>query len=304
MSYRQLIITDNIKKASIENNNIKLINYFDEKINIAIEDIFIILVETQKIALTANFLSKCADNKIVVIICDEKHNPNVICNGYNTNYRQLQVLEMQMYLNNQIKGILWQQLIKQKIKNQYLVLNLTTNNLDDIGMLQEYYKTVEFMDLANREGIAAKIFFKSLHGSEFIRFYDDNINDALNFGYTILTSAITRELVSFGLDPKIGIWHNSKTNPFNLACDLVEPFRPIIDYFVYEYKNTLNDGLSLQLRRQLINILNIRMKLHGKMQTLQNCIHYAVKSFIAILEGKNSDLYLADLEKVEFKENE
>ncbi len=303
MSFRQVIISEALK-VSIKNSNINIAKKEDENIIIPIEDVYIILIEDNKTLITTQFLSKCADNKISVIICNEYHDPHVICSGYNTHYRQLHVLRMQLSLSECLKSNLWKELIETKIRNQYEVVKLTSNIKDDLEMLKEYYKTVELNDITNREGIAAKVFFKSLYGSEFIRFYDDTVNGALNFGYKIVASAISRELVSLGIDPKLGIWHDSKTNTLNLAYDLIEPFRPIVDYFIYEHLHLLVQEIPIKIRRDLVNILNVRMELSGKMQTLQNCIGYMVKSYLNILEGKTRTLIFPKIKKVEFIINE
>ncbi len=300
MSYRQVIISEDVIKIGIEHSNIKITKVDNEKIIIPVEDVFIILIETQKTLLSTQFLVKCAEYKICVVVCNSSHDPFAICMGYNTHYRSLQILNLQIELDESVKSILWKQIIECKIRNQKAVVQWTSNIQEDITMLADYSGTVEMADISNREGIAAKVFFKSLYGSEFIRFYDDAINKALNFGYKIITSAIVRELVSLGMDPKIGLWHDSKTNPVNLACDLVEPYRPVVDYFIYEHVDQLIDELPIRVRRSLVGILNTRVNVCGKMQTLQNCIGYTVKSFLQVLEGRSVSLQFPSIGKIEF----
>ncbi len=302
MSFRQVIISDAIK-VGIKNGNINVVKS-DKEVVIPIEDVFIIVVEDTKTLLSAQFISKCAEHKISVVICNAQHDPYAICHGYNTHYRQLYILNLQINLGEECKAYLWQQIVRTKIQNQFDVVKLTSNIAHDLELLGDYKNNVKLDDITQREGIAAKVFFKSLYGNEFIRFYDDQINASLNFGYKILASAIARELVSLGIDPKIGIWHESRSNSINLAYDLIEIFRPLIDYFTFEHKELLINEFSIKLRRELVNILNIRMELGGKMQTVQNCINYVVKSYLNILEGKSTELVVPKICKVEFYINE
>jgi len=99
-----------------------------------------------------------------------------------------------------------------------------------IETIERFIKTLVFGDETNREGLAAKVFFRELYGSNFIRFSDDGINNALNYGYKILTGAISRTISKYGLNNYLGLFHIGKTNPYNLACDFIEPLRPLVDY--------------------------------------------------------------------------
>lgn len=84
-------------------------------------------------------------------------------------------------------------------------------------------------DTSNREGFAAKVYFNSLFGQNFSRNLDSFTNSALNYGYSILMSAFARAIYSCGCITQLGIWHKGASNNFNFACDLMEPFRPVID---------------------------------------------------------------------------
>ncbi len=298
MSFRQVIIRKS-EKIKLKTNNLCIIQK-EKEIKIPLEDIFIILIEDPNTILTTRIVSACVKNKITIVTCDEKHLPVATIIGHNQHHRANYVLNKQLKIDNNINSILWKQLIHKKIYNQHLVVKYTTGNEDDLKLLKQYYKSVKENDIDNREGIAAKVFFKSLYGSEFIRFYDDAVNAAMNYGYQIIASAITRELVSFGLDPKIGIWHESKLNSYNLSYDFVEVFRPLVDYCIFENIHNINNELTLKMRKELINILNIRMEMNGKMQTVQYCITQIVKSYISILENKSNHLKLPNIEKVEF----
>ena len=105
----------------------------------------------------------------------------------------------------------------------------------------------------NREGHAVKVYFNALFGNGFSRTLDCFENAALNYGYSILLSCFTREIVCNGYLTLIGLFHDSQDNPFNLASDLMEPFRPIVDRIVLkmELNKPRNKGKYLLSKRKL-----------------------------------------------------
>ena len=149
-----------------------------------------------------------------------------------------------------------------------------------IDKLSQYVKEIKLGDETNREGLAAKMYFKSLFGSEFIRFYDDTINAALNYAYQIVKSSIIRTLSIYGLNSYLGVNHKSKVNNFNLVYDLIEPYRAIVDLYVYKIKDNLTLPLSFEIRKELINILNIPVISNNMKCTLEYSIEVLIKSYI------------------------
>ena len=199
---------------------------------------------------------------------------------YNYHFKQLDVFTHQLEIDDSIKNEFWNQIVKRKIENSIRVLEMTTKDEFPISKLNEYLNEVTNGDIKNREGLAAKMYFRSMFGSDFIRFYDDNINAALNYGYTILASAIIRNLAVFGLNTYLGIHHNSKINNFNLAYDLLEPYRSIVDKFVYDNKDDIVLPLSFEFRKKLINLLNKEILHQNKKYTVEYSINILIKSYI------------------------
>lgn len=157
---------------------------------------------------------------------------------------------------------------------------MTSKEEFPISKLQSYAEEIIEGDITNREGLSAKIYFRSLFGSDFIRFDDDGINSALNYGYTIIATAIIRNLAVHGLNTYLGIHHNSKINNFNLAYDLLEPYRSIVDLFVYQNKDKIIYPLSFDFRKQLINLLNKEVIINKKKYTIDYSISLVIKSYI------------------------
>lgn len=290
MSYRQVYIKS-AKKLSYKDNQLLITR--DEEINkVPLEDINFIILEDYKTIITSKLLAELSKNYISLIVCDEKHDPATITYSYNQHYKQLEILEYQLYLTNELKNELWKNIIEYKIQNQLSLVFKYEYDERIVSILEEYLNDVNLGDITNREGLAAKIYFRSIFGSQFIRFYDDGINCALNYGYSILKSAIVRSLASYGLLPYLGINHKSKTNNFNLAYDLIEPFRPVVDKYVYHNIEELTAPLSFEIRRDLINILNEKIKINNKLYTVQFAIDIVVQSYIKSIESNKNLLQL------------
>lgn len=225
----------------------------DEKITVPIEDVGVVVLEHQQISITLPLVNALTDNNVQLVICNDKGLPHSMLLNLDTNVTQGQTLRNQMNAGEVLKKQLWKQIVEAKIHNQ-------ANLLDKVGcdgnILRPFYSNVKSGDTDNREGIAARIYFQELYGSEFVRDRDlPGINALLNYGYTILRAAVARSLVSSGLFPAIGIFHHNRSNAFPLADDIMEPYRPYVDEIVYDLaiKGELN--LTKDTKAYLISVL-------------------------------------------------
>lgn len=278
MGYRQVIIKKS-EKLHFKDNQL-IIEKEDNKTKVPLEDINYILIEDSSTIITTRLLAELGKNAISLIVCDEKFEPTAIMYPYNYHFKQLDVFTHQLEIDESIKNEFWNQIVKRKIENSIRVLEMTSKEEFPISKLNEYINEVIDGDIKNREGLAAKMYFRSIFGSDFIRFYDDNINAALNYGYTIIASAIIRNLAVFGLNTYLGIHHNSKINNFNLAYDFLEPYRSIVDKFVYDNKDDIVLPLSFEFRKKLINLLNKEVLHQNKKYTIEYSISILIKSYI------------------------
>lgn len=278
MGYRQVIIKKS-EKLHFKDKQL-IIDKDNQSTKIPLEDINYILIEDSTTIITTRLLAELGKNAISLIVCDEKYEPTSIMYPYNYHFKQLDVFTHQLEIDDSIKNEFWNQIVKRKIENSIRVLEMTSKEEFPISKLNEYINEVIDGDSKNREGLAAKIYFRSIFGSNFIRFYDDNINAALNYGYTIIASAIIRNLAVYGLNTYLGIHHNSKINNFNLAYDFLEPYRSVIDKFVYDNKDDIVLPLSFEFRKKLINLLNKEVMHQNKKYTIEYSISLLIKSYI------------------------
>ncbi len=247
---------------------------------IPLEDISYVLIEDSTTVLTTRLLAEFGKNAIALIICDETFEPTSIMYPYNYHFKQLEVFSRQLEITEDVKNEFWNQIVKRKIENSVRVLEMTSKEEFPISKLNEYVNEVVDGDKKNREGLAAKMYFRSIFGNDFIRFYDDKINAALNYGYTIIASAIIRNLAVFGLNTYLGIHHNSKINNFNLAYDFLEPYRSIVDKYVFDNQDEIVFPLSFEFRKKLINLLNKEVLHNNKKYTVEYSISLLIKSYI------------------------
>lgn len=293
MGYRQIFIKRS-EKLSFKDNQL-VVTKDDTDTKVPLEDINYVIIEDATTILTTRLLAELGKNAIALVVCDEKHEPSSIMYPYNHHYKQLENLELQLINTVLLKDELWKLVIIQKINNQRRLLEIKTTDEYTIEKLDVFIREVEPGDIGNREGLAAKMYFRSLFGSDFIRHFDDGINNALNYGYTIFKSCLVRLLSVYGLLTYYGINHKSKTNNFNLAYDFVEPFRPVVDSFVFDHISELNEELSYDIRKQLVNLLNKEIISEGKRCTVEYAMELLVKSYVKALNTGEIKLSLPEL---------
>lgn len=282
MSFRTVVITSQ-SKISYKNRFLVVKQDNDEKY-IHLSEIDTIIVDSISVSISAYLLKEIADAKINMIFCDEKHNPFGELSPYYSRHNSSKKIKEQIKWTNKYKDDLWMKIVKNKILNQSLMLNKIKN--DKYDLLNSYIDEVVSGDKTNREGHAAKVYFNALFGKDFVRNNNDNINAALNYGYAILLSTINKEVIASGYLTQLGIHHKNEFNEFNLSCDLMEPFRVIVDNFVYfNQERELNTNYKLDI----VNILNNTYKYQNKSYTLKDIIGLFVKNTLNNID--NTDEY-------------
>lgn len=262
-------------KLSVKNRQLQITQ--DEEWSIPMEDISSIVLETPQINMSAKVISLMAENKIVMYSCDEKHLPNGIFIPFASHSRELKVIKKQLECSESFKKRCWQKIIIRKILNQSEVLKLCRKNLMS-EHLENLSQKVNSGDTQNKEAVAAKSYFSSLFGNSFSREYDDVVNASLNYGYSIIRGAIARTVVSYGYIPSIGIHHKSELNNYNLIDDFIEPFRPVVDLWV-KTNITPETEFDKYVRAELVNLLNVDVRIQGKLQSINNAINVMVASY-------------------------
>lgn len=283
MSFRTVVIRKRSKLDLKANYLVVRDEYNTTKV--FINEISTLILESTAISITTALLCELNKNKINVIFCDEKRNPLCeLLSYYGSHNCSLKVKE-QANWDIYIKQAVWTEIVKIKIYNQKFILK--KYGKEETSILDKYLKELQFFDTTNREGHSAKVYFNALFGKDFSRNIENNINKALNYGYSLLLSVVNREIVANGYITQLGIFHDNMYNKFNLSSDLVEPFRVIIDEYVLNMDNKIFDK---NIKIEIIDLLNIEVFIDGKIQYLNNAIKIYCKSVLDALTYKDLSL--------------
>lgn len=205
----------------------------EEKGSVPIEDIGLLMLDHYQITLSHQLIQELMKNNVILISCDERHLPLAGMLPFSGNSLFSERVKTQIEVSEPLKKQLWKQTIECKIQNQLKVLE----QLDKYASpMYEYLKQVKSGDTTNMEGIAAQHYWKYLIDNDFLRErFGDYPNPFFNFGYGVLLSIMARALVDTGLLLILGIFHRNKYNPYCLASDIMEPYRPIVDLLVMKW---------------------------------------------------------------------
>jgi CRISPR-associated protein Cas1 len=257
------------------------------------EDIAIIVLNHREIVLTHPVLSACADYGIGLYATGDNHQPNGVFLPFLTHSRTTRLMRKQMDIPRPLAKQAWANITRRKIENQTAVLRFCAKN--GVDRMDSYARRVRSGDQENLEGQAAAFYFTQLFGQGFFRAEERWVNAALDYGYAVLRGAIARGLVAHGMHPPIGLFHASEQNAFNLADDLIEPFRPLVDLHVAKHPAMVEGDLTPQDKAALVALLNVDVGMpQGKMSAL-SAIEYAVESLVRLFEQGDSTLELPTL---------
>lgn len=291
MGFRNVFISSS---AKLTTKNNQLVVSQNEDVSLPIEDISTILIESQQVNLSSALMSSLGENGVCTFFCDKKHMPNTVLTPFNSHSRKLKILQSQLNIKKPLQKTMWQQIVIQKVKNQAEVLKLCSIN--GYNKILDISNKVLSDDSTNMEAVAASKYFKFLFGNDFTRAYDNLTNARLNYGYAILRGVVARNIVVYGLEPCLGLHHKSQLNAFNLADDLIEPFRPIVDLCVFSMKDENNSGtLSTKDKQVLFNLLNCDIISDNQIHSLSYAIERTIQSYSSSLQENQIKLKLCSI---------
>ena len=292
MSWKTVIIGSECK-VSLSMNRMK-VTIGDEYHNIPLCDLDTVIFTHDKAVITIPLLAQLMENNVNVVICDHKNDPIGVFQPFNTHSLVFKQLQKQIDWKKTRKKKLWKRIVKNKIQSEIDVLELLEIKNAPLSLLKEYRDSIYNDDQTNREGASARLYFSSLFGSDFTRNDLNAINFALDYGYKIIASYLSKCIVSRGLLTQLGIHHIGESNAFNLTYDFIEPFRSLIDAWVYE---NIEDQFSVVQKQELIELLQVKVYVDGKWFRLNDAIEDIVDSYIGFLNEKNDDILRIDFGK-------
>ena len=266
MSWRTIVVQSHVK---LSYKNGYMISRGEDVRMVHLSEINTVIIDSTQVSLTSYLLCELVKRKIKVIFCDEKRNPCSELMSYYGAYNSSKKIRKQIQWDMEYAKEIWTYIVKQKILNQAEMLS--KYGFEANIKLMKYAEEIEPFDMTNREAHAAKVYFNSLFGKEFSRDDVNSINAALNYGYGILLSNFNKEIVSDGYLTQLGIKHTNEYNPYNLSCDLMEPFRVLVDEIVF---NNIDKTFDSDYKMQLVNVLNKRINYVGVSIMLQMLFRY------------------------------
>lgn len=244
-----------------------------------LDEINVLIIENSNVSLTSYLLIELANKNVNVLFCDHKRCPHGMYHSLYGAYDTSRVIRSQIGWTSEAKGSVWKEIVFYKILGQSEVLGFHSKS-EEKDKLQSYLPQIQIGDKTNREGHAAKVYFNSLFGKDFSRERSEDcnfINSCLNYGYSILMSTVAREIVANGYLTQIGIFHDNVFNEFNLASDVMEPFRPFVDQIVIGLKES---ELNHDTKMKIVSFLNRKVKIDSREQYLSNALSIYVKTVL------------------------
>lgn len=283
MSWRTVVISSN---AKLDYQLGFLVIRKESTVKVHINEISVLMLESTAISLTACLVSELLKRKIKVIFCDEKRNPCGEVIPYAGSHDSSAKIREQISWDDVYKKMVWTEIVAEKLRKQKEFLE-KLSKYDEAGLLHTYIEELQFADVTNREGHAAKVYFNGVFGKDFTRTMECPVNAALNYGYTLLLSVFNREIVCNGYLTQLGIFHDNMFNQFNLSSDLMEPFRILVDRMVYQMKP---QKFEHEEKVQMLSVLNEEIVIADRKEYVLNAIKIYCKGVLNAISERDVSL--------------
>lgn len=283
MVWRSVVIS---QPAKLKREHFSLVVEQAEAARVPFEDIAVIVLNHREITLTHPVLSACGEYGIGLFSTGDNHQPNGVFTPFLSHSRATRMLRLQLGIDRPSAKRAWAAIVKAKIANQAACLRLAGKG--DAERLDSYARRVRSGDTGRMEAQAAAFYFPQLFGRGFHRSQKNWINSALDYGYAVLRGAIARGLVAHGLLPSVGLFHASEQNAFNLADDLIEPFRPLVDLHVATNRRPVEaqpQELSTADKVRLVALLNADVAMPRGEMTVLAAVEHATEALARFFDG-------------------
>lgn len=291
-SHSKLYLRNNIMFVQKEHTTSKEA----EEFTFDIDDLETIVLESQQINITTGLLSSLVEKNVLVVTCNKNSMPVGISIPLVANSLQAERYDRQLQASTPLKKRMWQHTIQSKIHNQAQIMMLFSDS--NSKCMQIWEKEVKSGDSTNMEARAAQYYWSHLFNRHIKAFkrHRNGLppNNLLNYGYAIVRVAMIRSLIASGLLTTIGIHHHNKYNPFCLADDIMEPYRPFVDHLICTMLDRKTDihTIDKNIKAELYNILSTKVLIDEKYTSLSNAISLTANSVHnCFKENKESLLY-------------
>jgi len=282
-----------VKLPEVERNSDLTEEFKKESVaKIPIEDIGVVVIDDKQITITQGLLAALLENNTAVIGCGETHMPTGLFMPLESNTVQHERFMNQIEASVPLLKQLWQQTVSVKIRNQRALL---AKYEVDTQWMDKWQREVRSGDPDNYEAQAAAYYWQHIFPADlnFKRLRaGEPPNNLLNYGYAILRATVARGLVASGLLPTLGIHHRNKYNAYCLADDIMEPYRPYVDYIVCEivYSGADYTELTKEIKQKLLMIPAIDIVIDGQSSPLMVGLQRTTASLVKCYEGSEKKI--------------
>lgn len=286
MVWRSVIIN---QPSKLKREHFSLVVEQEQSARVPFEDIAVIVLNNREITLTHPVLSACAEYGIGLFATGDNHQPSGVFLPFQSHSRATRMLRLQLDSDKPTGKRAWATIVQSKINNQVICMKLL--NAGDHERLESLSRRVRSGDTGNMEAQAAAYYFPQIMGRSFHRSQEGWANAALDYGYAVMRGACARALVAHGMLPTLGIFHSSEQNAFNLADDLIEPYRPIVDLHVATNRKTDNAvDLSPADKAALVALLNVDVAMPRGVMSVLASVEQAAESFARLYDGGSEQI--------------
>ena len=287
MVWRSVVIS---QPARLKREHFALLVEQEQSARVPFEDIAVIVLNNREITLTHPVLSACAEYGIGLYATGDNYQPSGVFLPFQSHSRATRMLRLQLDLDKPAGKRSWAHIVQAKINNQAFCMK--TLNTGGHERLESYSRRVRSGDTGNMEAQASAYYFPQIMGRSFSRSQEGWTNAALDYGYAVMRGACARALVAHGMLPTVGLFHSSEQNAFNLADDLIEPFRPIVDLHVATSRKMDNSvELSPADKVALVSLLNVDVAMPRGVMSVLASVEQAAESLARLYDG-GSELVL------------
>lgn len=287
---KQIVWIDSweIKNLSIQNSNLTVKE--DAKIinQIALSKIFAVFLVGNG-TFSSSLFQQLIENGAILLLLNLNFKPYCLIWGETEGNTLLR--EKQYLATDNLQKAQW--IAQNKITNQLALLKAkrkkTTEMKIALKKMEEFLlqiqKTQNAQEILGFEGNASKLFFSNYFG-EFRwrgrkpRTKYDELNTLLDIGYTLIFNFVEAHLRLYGFDIYKGFYHTEFYQRKSLVCDLVEPFRCVVDYALYRI---------LSLKTFDVKDFEIRK---GEYHLKQGCGKKYIKVFLEGIMWNKSEIFL------------
>lgn len=252
--------------------------------SVPLDDIGVLLLSAQSVTVTKHILNALSERGSITVLCGRNYVPQSMVCPVANHYLFAKVVKAQIGASVPFNKKIWKQIVTRKIQNQALVLELCGQK-DNAGLLRKIASTVKSGDTENKEGYAAKLYWKFLFGPGFVRDrHAGGVNSLLNYGYAIIRASMARAVCSSGLLPSLGIHHRNKLDQFCLVDDLFEVYRPLVDYRAFTLLEGGTAEVTPEAKKVLADILWTKVSTPSGFSPVFQSMQYMANSYAKALD--------------------